>query len=214
MKYLGLSLVIALLLFASTAFAQKAEVYGDYTYMQYNPTVTGLQSRALNGAGGGIQYNFGKYFGIKGDFQGYMSTEWTLNVTSPLTTPSGGIIPVGTYKSNSTMFTYLFGPVIRVPAKRVTVFGEVLFGGSNTNLYGRLYNQAIVGGASNEVSGTQHPFTIALGGGLDFNVNKHVAFRLGEMDYVLTRYTNPFTDTNNQNNFRYLGGMVFRWGGE
>jgi hypothetical protein len=214
MKYPGLSLVIALVLVASTAFAQKAEVYGDYTYMQYNPTVTGLQSRALNGAGGGVQYNIGKYFGVKGDFQGYMSTQWTLNVTSPLTTPSGAIIPVGTYKSNATMFTYLFGPVIRVPAKRVTMFGEVLFGGSNTNLYGRLYNQAIVGGASNEVSGTQHPFTMAFGGGLDLNVNKHVAFRLGEVDYVLTRYTNPFTDTNNQNNFRYLGGMVFRWGGE
>jgi hypothetical protein len=196
------------------AFAQKGEVYGDYTYMQYNPTVTGLQSRALNGAGGGVQWNLSKYLGVKGDFQGYMSTQWTLNVTSPITTPSGGTIPVGSYSSNSTMFTYLFGPVIRVPAKRIVPFGEVLFGGSNTNLYGRLSSSLIAGGASVEQAGTQHPFTMALGGGVDIVVNKNVAFRLGEFDYLLTRYTNPLTDTNNQNNFRYLGGMVFRWGGD
>ncbi len=212
MKVLSVVIVIVALACMSTLFAQKAEVYGDYTYMQFNTTLSGLQSRALNGAGGGIQWNVGKYFGIKGDFQGYMSTEWTLNVTSPIET-SKGTIPVGTYKSNSTMFTYLFGPVIRVPAKRVVVFGETLFGQSNTNLYARLYDEAISGGQTNEGSGTQHPFTMALGGGIDVVVTKNVAFRLGEFDYMLTRYTNPFTNTNNQNNFRYLGGMVFRWGG-
>jgi hypothetical protein len=213
MKVFSLVLMFAMLMLSSTASAQKAEVYGDYTYMQYSPTITGLQSRALNGAGGGIQWNLNNYFGIKGDFQGYMSTQWTVNVTSPIGT-SNGIIPVGTYKSNATMFTYLFGPVIRVPAKRVTVFGEVLFGGSNTNLYAQLSNAIIAGGGTINNSGTQHPFTMALGGGLDWNVNKNIAVRLGEMDYVLTRYTNPLTDTNNQNNFRYLGGLVFRWGGQ
>src|SRR5947209_6452155 len=170
------------LLLSSSAFAQKAEVYGDYTYMQFNPTITGLQSRALNGAGGGVQWNLGKYFGVKGDFQGYMSTEWTLHVTSPTPTKNGYIIPVGDYKSNSTMFTYLFGPVIRVPMKKVTVFGELLFGGSNTNLYGTLYNETIVGGQSAEKGATQHPFTMAFGGGFDWNLNKNVALRLGEFD--------------------------------
>ena len=37
----------------------------------------------------------------------------------------------------------------------------------------------------------QHPFTMAVGGGIDLNAGKHFAFRLGEIDYVLTRYTNP-----------------------
>ena len=54
---------------------------------------------------------------------------------------------------------------------------------------------------------------MALGGGLDFNINKHFGIRLGEMDWVMTRFTNPFTDTNNQNSFRYLGGVVVRFGG-
>src|SRR5215472_834798 len=210
MKYLGLSSVIALVLVASTAFAQKAEVYGDYTYMQYNPTVTGLQSRALNGAGGGIQYNLTNYFGIKGDFQGYMSTQWTLNVTSPLTTPNGTIIPVGTYKSNATMFTYLFGPVIRVPMKHVHPFAELLFGGTNTNLYAQLNSSLIANGGQTNASGSsQHPFAMAFGGGLDVVVNNHFSLRLGEVDWLVTRFTNIWTNTNNQNNFRYVGGAVF-----
>jgi hypothetical protein len=213
MRRFRLVLACSVPLLTSSLFAQKGEVYGDYTYMQFNPTVTGLQSRALNGAGGGVQWNMSKYLGVKMDLQGYMSTEWTLNVKSPIPV-NGGVIPVGTYKSNSTMFTYLFGPVIRVPAKRVVVFGELLFGGSNTNLYGSLYTANIVGGQSSEKSGAQHPFTMAFGGGFDVVLNKNVALRLGEFDYVLTRYTNPITDTNNQNHFRYLGGVVFRWGGE
>jgi hypothetical protein len=217
MKRLLLTTMLAVL-FAAAAVAQssynpKAEVFGDYTYMQFNPTVTGLQSRALNGGGGGFQFNIGNHFGLKGDFQGYGSTQWTQNVTSPIPT-SVGIIPIGTYKTNANMFTYMFGPVLRFPAKRATPFAEVLFGGSNTNLYGNLSNVIIAGGGSINASGTQHPFTMAFGGGLDVNANKHVAFRVAELDYVLTRYTNPITNTNNQNNFRYLGGIVFRFGGE
>jgi hypothetical protein len=213
MKNRSVFLAVSAIAIASAAFGQKAEVYGDYTYMQYNPTITGLQSRALNGGGGGIQWNITPFLGIKGDFQGYMSTQWTVNNTAPIGTPSGAIIPVGTYTSNATMFTYLFGPVISVPMKKIKPFGEVLFGQSNTNLYADLQNAAIAGGGTITNSGTQHPFTMALGGGLDYVVSKHVAVRLGEVDYLLTRYTNPFTYSNNQNNFRYLGGLVFRWGG-
>jgi hypothetical protein len=198
---------------AQTSYTPRAEVFGDYTYMQFNPTITGLQSRALNGGGGGFQFNIGNYFGLKGEFQGYGSTQWTQNVVSPIPTPNG-IIPIGTYKTNANMFTYLFGPVIRFPVKRATPFAEVLFGGSNTNLYGNLSNVIIEGGGTINKSATQHPFTMALGGGIDLNANKHVAFRLAELDYVLTRYTNPITNTNNQNNFRYVGGIVFRFGGE
>ena len=80
--------VLSAVLIAPTAFAQKAEIFGDYSYMQFNPTITGLQSRAYNGGGGGAQFNMGKYFGIKADFQGYGSTDWTVKVTSSAL-PSG-----------------------------------------------------------------------------------------------------------------------------
>ena len=201
-------------LFATTAFAQRAEVFGDYTYMQYNPTITGLQSRALHGGGGGAQLNFAKIFGLKAELQGYMSTQVSVDVTSPISTPRG-IIPVGTYKSNATMFSYLVGPVVRIPGKHIRPFGELLFGGVHTNLYAQL-NSAVIanGGQSNVTAEAQHPFAMAFGGGLDLAINKSVALRLGEFDWMLTRFTNVFTDTNNQNNFRYLAGVVFTFGGQ
>jgi len=209
-----LALIYAALTLSATAFAQnhpKFELYGDYSYMQFNPTLTGLQSRAFNGGGGGVQFNFGKGFGIKGDFQGYGSTSWTTTFAAPVVTPHG-VVPAGTFSSSGDMFTYLFGPVFSIRAKRFDVFGEILFGGSNTNGYGNLENAIIAGGGTIQASGTQHPFTMALGGGLDLSMGKHMSIRLGELDYVLTRYTNPLTDTNNQNNFRYLGGVVFKFG--
>ena len=202
-------LASAVLLLASTAFAQKAEVYGDYSYMQFNPTITGLQSRAYNGGGGGAQLNIGKFFGLKGDFQGYGSTTWTVNVTSPIGT-SAGVIPVGTYTTKANLFTYLFGPEVHFRTKKINVFGEVLFGGTNTSGYANLSNE--IGSAAKNPN--QHPFAMAVGGGVDLNISKSVALRLGEFDWMLTRYTNPWTSTNNQNSFRYLAGIVFKFGGK
>jgi len=200
----------------ATAFAQgtpKWELYGNYSYMQFNPTITGLQSRAFNGGGGGVVANFGRVFGIKADLQGYGSTQNTYTTSAPVVTPHG-TVPVGTFKSSGNMFTYLFGPVIGYRASKFHMYGEYLLGGSNSNLYGELVKSIDAGGGKLTGSGTQHPFTMAMGGGLDLNLNKHVALRLAEMDWVLTRYTNPITNTNNQHSFRYQGGLVLMFGAQ
>ena len=111
--FLTLAAVTGLGAFA--ADRPRYELIANYSYLQYNPTVTGFQSRAFNGGGVQTQVNFGQYFGIKGDFQGYASTQTTVNVTAPIGT-SAGIIPIGTYKSSANMFTYMFGPVAGVHA--------------------------------------------------------------------------------------------------
>ena len=53
----NLALISAAIMLTATAFAQdgltKWEISGDYSYMQFNPTLSGLQSRAFNGGGGG-----------------------------------------------------------------------------------------------------------------------------------------------------------------
>ena len=206
-------LVPTVLMLMSAAFAQKAEVYGNYSYMQFNPTITGLQSRALNGGGGGVQFNLGpkSMLGFRADLQGYQSTQWSLDVKSPISTP-GGIIPIGNYKSDANMFTYMFGPVINFNAKKLRVFTDVLFGQTVSNGYVQLTNAVIAGGGKINKAGDQHPFTMAFGGGLDLNVSKTLSFRLGQMDYVLTRFSNPFTGDSNQNNFRYQAGIIFKFG--
>ena len=95
MKLQRVTLVCLPMVFAVTALAQeKFNVYGDYSYVQFNPTVSGLQSRAFNGGGGGVQWNIFPILGIKADLQGYGSTQWTLTEAVPVVTPHG-TIPAG-----------------------------------------------------------------------------------------------------------------------
>ena len=100
--------------------------------------------------------------------------------------------------------------MLRIPLPVVKPFGEVLFGGSYTNAYVNLAKQINANGGTISAP-SQHPFTLAAGGGVDVSVSHRLAIRLGEFDYVLTRYTNPLTSTNNQNNFRYTGGVVLKF---
>lgn len=212
MKTKAAAVLAIILLTGAGAFAQdKFEVYGEYSYLRFNPTIFGLNSRSFNGGGGGATWYFAKILGVKGELMGYGSTSFTKTFTSSVTLPNGGVIPAGSYTSQGNMFTYLFGPVVRIPIPKVTPFGEILFGGSNTNGYVNLVSSIDAAGGTISRTPTQHPFTMAIGGGLDISVSKHVSIRPGEIDYVLSRYTNPLTSTNNQNNFRYCGGVVFKF---
>lgn len=214
MKFRNVTLLASLLLCATSTFAQeelqRVEVSVQYSYLRFNPTLPHLNNRSFNGGGGSITFNIDRYLGIKAEFMGYGSTTWTAAVTSPIIT-SRGIIPTGVFSTQANMFTYMFGPVVRFPASRLSPFVELLFGGSNSNGYGNLSRAVIAGGGTVSATGTQHPFTMAVGGGLDVHVSHHVSFRPVELDYMLTRYTNPFTSTNNQNHFRYSAGLVFRF---
>jgi hypothetical protein len=200
----------AVLLTSVSALAQRADVFGEYSYLHFSPTIGGLTSTSFNGGGGGADLYFLKILGIKADFMGYANTTFTRTYNTPVTLPSGATIPAGTYSTQGNMFTYLFGPVLRLPLPVVKPFGEVLFGGSHTNAYVGLANAIDAAGGSISVP-SQHPFTMAAGGGVDVSVSHHVAIRVAEFDYILTRYTNPLTSTNNQNSFRYAGGVVLKF---
>jgi hypothetical protein len=211
MKLARVGLLVTLLLVSLSALAEdRAEVSLDYSYLHFSPTITGMSSRSFNGGGGGAALYFLKIFGIKGDFMGYGSTSFTRTYTNPVVIPGRGTIPAGTYTAQGNMVTYLFGPEIRIPLPVIKPFGEVLVGGSYTNAYVNL-TKAINANGGTLSTPSQHPFTLAAGGGVDVSVSRRVALRLGEFDYVLTRYTNPLTSTNNQNNFRYCGGVIFKF---
>ena len=145
------AILIGVTLLAKTGFSQeepaKIELFGEYSYLRFNPTLTGLQSRSFNGGGGGATFFFSDHFGVKGELMGYGSTTWTETFQSQLVvTPHGttAIIPAGTYSASGDMFTYQFGPVVRIPWRSVTLFGETLFGGSTTNGYGNLERQLML----------------------------------------------------------------------
>src|SRR2546430_4429343 len=59
---------------------------------------------------------------------------------------------------------------------------------------------------------SNNAFDFVIGGGLDIPVSHNVSIRPAQFDFVLTRFGNDFTKGNqNQSNFRYNGGIVFRW---
>jgi Outer membrane protein beta-barrel domain len=206
-----IAILFGMILLASvSASAQRADVFGEYSYLHFSPTIGGLSSRSFNGGGGGADLYFLKIFGIKADFMQYASTTFTRTYPTPVIVAGRGAIPAGTYTTQGDMFTYLFGPVLRIPLPKVKPFGEVLFGGSSTDAYVNL-TRLIDANGGTILSQNQHPFTLAAGGGVDVSVSHRLAIRLGEFDYILTRYSNPLTNTNNQSSFRYTGGVVLKF---
>jgi hypothetical protein len=196
-KIAGAALLGMILLFGTAAFAQdspKMEVSGDFSYMRFNPqnnNITGLGDFSLNGGGGAFTYFLKDSIGIKAEFEGYAST--TRNF------PGG--FPV-----SGNLFTYNVGPVYKYRTEHFQPFVEAMFGGAHSNAYVNICN--VTGGCINSPS--NNAFDFIIGGGLDIPLNKSIAIRAAEADYVLTRFGNSYTSgNNNQSNFRIQAGVVF-----
>ena len=203
----------AILLLAVALCAQeypKGETGLDYSYARFGPSFPNSKGHSLNGGGGWAVYNFNDYLGIKMDLQGYGSNHTGFTIPPSANFPGGAS---GNVQGN--LFTYLFGPQIKVRAHKVQPYGHLLFGGAHTNVYGNAFKticQPIVGGCSFSKGPTAEAFAMAFGGGIDIPLHKHVQFRPAEIDYLLTRFSNQFTKTNNQNTFRYGVGVNFTFG--
>jgi hypothetical protein len=210
MKITKTILSVAILICGVAAWAQdyqKAEVAVDYSYFRYNPSHAYTKNgHSLNGAGGSFDYNFSKYLGIKMELEGYGSYGYTFVVPNPVITTKG-TIPAGVFHANGNMFTYLFGPQVKFRTPKFEPYGQILFGGGHSNVYANLFTAS--GATGTAPAG--NCFALSFGGGVDLPVNKTIAIRPAEVDYVLTRFNNSVT--GNQSNFRYQAGVVFSFGG-
>jgi opacity protein-like surface antigen len=194
----NLVLLIGVVLFAGLPLAAqeqtpKVEVALNYSYVRFSPSVPNSSNRSLNGGGGDFMYVFNRWWGLKAELTGYGSQ--TAKV------PFQG----GTLTNSANLFTYLFGPEITYRTNHVNVFGEVLVGGAHASTFLNLQREAGLTGAAP----SENAFSLATGGGVDIYFSKHVAVRAAQVDYLMTRFTNPLTGQNSQNNFRYQGGIVF-----
>jgi hypothetical protein len=202
-----------MLLLGVTAWAQefpRAEVGVDYSYARYAPSAPYSQGHSLNGGGGELNINFNEYLSVKMDLQGYGSNINTFNIAPNATFPLGA-----SGRVSGNLFTYLFGPQIKVRAHRFQPYGHLLFGGAHSNVYGNAFHticQPIVGGCDFSKAPASNAFAMDFGGGVDIPVHKNISIRPAQFDYLLTRFHNPFTGDNNQNNFRYSAGIVFAFG--
>jgi opacity protein-like surface antigen len=174
-----------ILLLAVSAAAQdnpKADIFLGYSYVRANPgSSSGVSGFNLNGGSANVAFNPTPRFGVVADFGGY-------HVGS-----IGGVVPV-----SGAIYSYLFGPRISFRGDRVTPFAQALFGGAHAT-------SGVTGGA------TANTFAMALGGGLDVKATEHVAVRLIQAEYLMTRFNVTGTGRTNQNNARISAGIVFRW---
>jgi len=162
---------------------QTVDVFAGYSYVRANPSTSGINSFSLNGGSASVAYHINSWLSGVADFGGY-------NNSSVL---GSGV--------NSTLSTYLFGP--RVSAHRfgrVTPFGEVLFGVAHT------------GNTFLNVTNSQTPFAMTVGGGFDYRLSSHFSLRAAKVDYLLTRFSEVNTATQQtQNNLRVSTGVVFHF---
>jgi hypothetical protein len=91
---------------------------------------------------------------------------------------------------------------------------ETLFGGAHSNTYQNLQHNICVnpGTCLTTANPSNNAWDFIIGGGFDIPLTKSIAIRPAQFDFVLTRFGNGFTKgNNNQSNFRYNGGIVFRF---
>ena len=212
MKMRSVLVVGIVLLFGTVACAQdyaKVEVHANYSYMRFNPENSNIVSGfSMNGGGGGVTVYVNHWLGIQGDFQGYASITKTFNFPATANSPC----PAGcTVRGSGDMFTYNGGFILKHRAEHYEPFVETLFGGAHSNTYNNLF-KACQATCVGTITPSNNAFDFIIGGGIDIPLSKSIAIRPAQFDFVLTRFGNNFTKgNNNQSNFRYNGGIVFRF---
>jgi hypothetical protein len=91
-------------------------------------------------------------------------------------------------------YTYLFGPRVNVRGDAATGFAHILLGGATTKVEGF----------------SDSNFALAVGGGVDINAGKSIAFRL-QADY-LPIFVGDDLGGDTIHNFRFMTGIVFKFG--
>ncbi len=166
----------------------RYELGAMYDYVNFGPG--DLFSNFNNhGAAGSFTYNASKWVGLTGEFGGYRFERSLFPLTGSSAAVSGGFV------------TYLFGPRLNLRKfDHFVPFGEFLIGGAS-------------GGT--ELIGTtnQSAFAMATGGGVDMVLTKNFAWRVAQLDYLLTGFSGiGVAATGRQNNFRAGTGLVLRFG--
>jgi len=157
----------------------------------------------LHGGSTSLAYNFNKHLALAADFGGYSNTRLTLF------SPGGS----RTVDSSGTAYTYLLGPRLSFRHDRFTPFMQTLFGAAHAT-------EVSIAGCSGSINCTPLPaetaFAMTAGGGLDLTLGHHIAVRLFQAEYLMTRFTDRSSaagQTGTQNNVRLSTGILLRFGG-
>ena len=161
----------------------KIDASVNYSYLRANPATSGLGGFNLNGGSAAVSYNFRDWLSGVADFGGYH------------------VGKINNTNVDNHVITYLFGPRFTYRrSRRITPFGQVLFGAART------------GSGVFATSNSRTAFASALGAGVDWNVRDRFSIRPVQFDYLLTHFP-EVTNGNNltQNNLRVSTGIVFHF---
>lgn len=166
--------VLAMSLSGFAQSSSKIDIFGGYSFVRINP---GNGGTAVNNNGweSTATFNLTDRFGLAADFN-------------------------GSYKSqngaDNKMYTYMFGPEIRFSNNKAVPFVHALFGAAHDSVTANIL------GVSTSVS--DNAMATALGGGFDVKASDTISIRLGQFDYLMTRF-----GSQTQNNIRLSFGISF-----
>jgi len=192
--YSGRVLLLAIVVGAvaigmATAQAQdnpqpKVEVFGGYAFLHPGVNVDGVAANLDNvpaGWGAAATFNVAPHFGFTADFGGHYHT----------------------YTNNDEfakvhLGTIMFGPHVEFRTTHFTPFAEALFG-----LHRLSFPDTSIS--------ADNAFGLAVGGGLDAHVARHVDIRLAQVDFIHSKHTFDDSDVT-FNSIRYRAGVNFLLG--
>jgi outer membrane protein OmpA-like peptidoglycan-associated protein len=166
----------------------RFEITGMYDYVNFGPGDP-FANFNTHGGSGAFTYNASKWLGLTGEIGAYDFKRSLF----PITGNNSDV--------NGSFLTYLFGPRLNLRKfDHFVPFGEFLVGGTH-------------GGIELVGVNSQNAFALAAGGGVDMVIHKNFAWRVAELDYLLTSYSGTnVAASGRQNSFRAATGLVIRFG--
>ncbi|MGH9753021.1 MAG: outer membrane protein [Blastocatellia bacterium] len=192
LSLLTVALAVCLPLSVLAQEGPKAELFGGYSYLRIN-TGEGVDGIGAHGFNLSVAGNVTRNIGLVAEFSRFTKSE-TLNLGDLFNEPG-----LGAAGAKARTSTYLFGPRFTLRTGSAEPFVHALVGGA------RGVFEASAAGLSGKLSDSS--FAYALGGGLDVKVHENIAIRLGQVDYLRTKFIDE-----RANNLRYSVGIVFRFG--
>jgi hypothetical protein len=182
--------------FAQEVIYPKAEVFGGFSISSSSisstdPT-TGLTSslrESFMGWQGSVNGNLTHHLAIVGDFGGQYKT-------------IAGI-PMNSYQ-------FLFGPRIVFRAPRITPFVHAMFGGVKEGVGSFSFTDPLSGVTITTPGVSSTGLGLAMGGGLDVNLNDRLALRVPQFDWTPMHVGGVWTS----NVIRIGIGLVVKTGGK
>lgn len=160
---LCLATVLALGPLCALASAQRVELFGGAQFLHLQSSYNAV------GWNASLTGNFKHFLGITGDFSGAYNS----------------------HRSNSSVYTYTFGPVLTARLPVIQPFVHALFGGATVSSAGV----------------SDNAFAMLVGGGLDVGLRKGIGLRLVQADWLLTK----FNDQTQDKQGRVSAGIVLKF---